>query len=69
MKYAFYINGNQGYDYNQVNSIKVWELIELLQELDPDADLYLKDTGNNYGAKWHWFTTGGMFEEIEDDEF
>lgn len=69
MKYAFYVRGNQGYGYDQVNGITVGELIERLQELDPDDELFLKDTGNRYGAKWHSFVSAwDMFEEIEDDE-
>ena len=69
MKYAFYIRGNQGYGHDQVQGIKVWELIERLQELDEDDELFIKDTGNRYGANWHSFLTGwDMFEEIEDEE-
>lgn len=69
MKYAFYIRGNQGYGYDQVEGITVGELIERLQELDPDDELFLKDTGNRYGANWHSFLTSwDMFEEIEDEE-
>ena len=69
MKYAFYIRGNQGYGYDQVNGMTVGELIERLQELDPDDELFLKDTGNRYGANWHSFVASwDMFEEIEDEE-
>lgn len=69
MKYAFYIRGNQGYGYDQVDGITVGELIERLQELDPDDELYLKDTGNRYGANWHSFVgSWDMFEEIEDED-
>lgn len=69
MKYAFYINGNQGYGYDQVKGITVAELIEKLEELDPEDELFLKDTGNRYGANWHSFTSGwNMFEEIEEEE-
>ena len=68
MKYAFYIRGNQGYGYDQVKSITVGKLIEQLQELDPEDELFLKDTGNTYGANWHSFVPGwDMFEEIEED--
>ena len=71
MKYAFYIRGNQGYGYDQVAGITVGELIEKLQELDPEDELFLKDTGNRYGANWHSFVNCScwdMFEEIEEDE-
>ena len=70
MKYAFYIKGNQGYGYDQVRGITVGELIERLQELDPEDELFIKDTGNRYGANWHSFVHSGwdMFEEIEEKE-
>ena len=69
MKYAFYIVGNQGYDYDQVRGITVGELIERLQELDEDDELFLKDTGNRYGANWHSFLySWDMFEEIYEEE-
>ena len=45
------------------------DTFERLQELDPDDELFLKDTGNHYGANWHSFVSGwDMFEEIEDEE-
>lgn len=69
MKYAFYITGNQGYGYDQVDGITVGELIERLQELDPDDELFLKDTGNHYGANWHSFVDAwNIFEEIKDED-
>lgn len=69
MKYAFYIRGNQGYGHDQVEGITVGELIEKLQEFDSDDELFLKDTGNRYGANWHSFDMyGDMFEEIEEEE-
>ena len=70
MKYAFCIKGNQGYGHDQVVGITVGELIERLQELDPEDELYLKDTGNHYGAHWHSFYNTGwdMFEEIGEDD-
>ena len=68
MKYAFYINGNQGYGHDQVKSITVGELKEMLEELNEDDELFLKDTGNRYGANWHSFVSDwGMFEEIEEE--
>lgn len=69
MKYAFYITGNQGYGYDQVSGITVGELMERLQELDPEDELFLKDTGNRYGAQWHSFVSDfDMFEEIDEEE-
>lgn len=68
MKYAFYIRGNQGYAHDQVQGMTVGELIERLQELDENDELYIKDTGNRYGARWHSFDEWGMFEEIEEEE-
>jgi len=68
MKYAMYIDGNQGYGHDQVRGMTVGELIEALEELDPNDELYLKDTGNSYGANWHSFVAGWeMFEEIDED--
>lgn len=69
MKYAFYISGNQGYAPDQVQSITVRELIERLQELDENDELFLKDTGNRYGANWHSFVSSwNMLEEIDEED-
>ena len=69
MKYALYIRGNQGYDYDQVEGITVGQLLRLLEEFYPDDELYLKDTGNRYGANWHSFLHGwDMFGEIEEED-
>jgi hypothetical protein len=69
MKFAMYIRGNQGYGYDQVRGMTVGELIEVLKELDPNDELFLKDEGNSYGANWHSFPYNAweMFEEIYED--
>lgn len=64
MKYQLKVEGSMGYGADQVNSITVGELIEVLRELDENAELVTYDTNNAYGAQFGQLTT--YVEEVEE---
>lgn len=61
------ILSNAGYGMDQVNSITLGELKELIDELfeqyDEDTEIVTIDSGNKYGAKY-----GKIYSEIIEDE-
>lgn len=46
------IRGNMGYSADQVNSITVGELKDLLEGYDDDMEIVTKNTNNKYGANF-----------------
>jgi hypothetical protein len=65
MKLQLNIKGSQGYAPDQVKTMTVGELKELLEGYGEGEEIYLYDTCNAYGAK---FGTILNIEEDYDDE-
>lgn len=63
MKYQLTIEPNQGYSAEQVNSITVADLLDMLDGLDDDDEIITYDYQNRYGAKY-----GGLTLELEPIE-
>jgi len=61
MKYQLTIEPNQGYAPDQTSTITVADLLDILQDLDKDAEICTFDYQNTYGAKY-----GGLTMEIEE---
>ena len=59
------INGATGYGAEQVNSITVGELKEMLEYYDDDVEIVTHDGTNRYGASY-----GKIIEitDVEEDE-
>lgn len=59
------INGATGYGAEQVNSITVGELKEMLEYYDDDVEIVTHDVTNRYGASY-----GKIIEitDVEEDE-
>lgn len=70
MRYSLYITQNQGYGWDQVRGAKVSDLLDLLNQLDEDDEIYLCSSNNIYGASWHSFNgdLNWALEEIEEEE-
>jgi hypothetical protein len=66
-KIGIKILSNAGYGMDQVNSITLRELKELVDELfeeyDEDTEIITIDEGNRYGAKY-----GKLYSRIIEDE-
>ena len=64
------INANrEGYGTDQIRrTMTVGELIELLSDFDPDAQIFIGNDRKDYG----WYTYGGIkesdVEELENEE-
>lgn len=59
-KYQINILANGGYAADQVKGMKVSELIELLEDLNPNDEIITYDTGNELGASY-----GRILNEID----
>ena len=46
------IRGNEGYNADQVNSMTVGELRDLLEGYDDDMEIVTENTDNRYGANF-----------------
>jgi hypothetical protein len=63
--YKLPITPNAGYSADQVKSVSVSELIELLQTLDQDAQIVTNNISNTYGACYGQFELSA-FDEVNN---
>lgn len=71
-KIGIEILSNAGYGMDQVNSITLGELKELVDELfekyDEDTEIVTIDGGNTYGAKYGKIYASIIEDEDDDEE-
>lgn len=63
MKIVINALGNAGYSDDQVEGVKIGDLIEFLQQFEDDDELITYNYSNRYGAPY-----GKIYLSLKDDE-